>query len=70
MKDGAYVSDILPSVIESLCREPDRFRVSVLELDEEREKYLRGLHRIFTAGPEYEVPEADLVRLCHDALEA
>ena len=24
-KDGAYVADILPSVIESLCREPDRF---------------------------------------------
>ena len=70
MKDGAYVADILPSVIESLCREPDRFRVSVLELDAEREKYLRDLHRIFTAGPEYEVPEADLVRLCHDALEA
>ena len=70
MKDGGYVADILPSVIESLCREPDRFRVSVLELDDESEKYLRGLHRIFTAGPEYEVPEADLVRLCHDALEA
>ena len=70
MKDGAYVADILPSVIESLCREPERFRISVLELDEESEKYLRGLHRIFTAGPEYEVPEADLVRLCHDALEA
>ena len=30
-------------------------------------KYLRDLHRIFTAGPEYEVPEADLVRLCYDA---
>ena len=70
MKDGAYVPDILPSVIESLCREPDRFRVSVLELDDESEQYLRGLHRIFTAGPEYEVPEVDLVRLCHDALEA
>ena len=70
MKDGAYVADILPSVIESLCREPDRFRVSVLELDDESEKYLRGLHRIFTAGPEYEAQEADLVRLCHDALEA
>ncbi len=70
MKDGAYVADILPSVIESLCREPDRFRVSVLELDDESEKYLRGLHRIFPAGPEYEAPEADLVRLCHDALEA
>ena len=70
MKDGAYVADILPSVIESLCREPERFRVSVLELDEESEKYLRGLHRIFTSGPENEAPEADLVRLCHDALEA
>ncbi len=70
MKDGAYVSDILPSVIESLCREPDRFRVSVLELDAEREEYLRELHRLFTTGPEYEVPEADLIRLCHDALEA
>ena len=69
-KDGAYVADILPSVIESLCREPDRFRVSVLELDDESEKYLRGLHRIFTSDPEYEAPEADLVRLCHDALEA
>ena len=70
MKDGAYVADILPSVIESLCREPERFRISVLELDDESENYLRGLHGIFTAGPEYEVPEADLVRLCHDALEA
>ena len=70
MKDGAYVADILPSVIESLCREPDRFRVSVLELDEESEGYLRGLHRIFTADAEYEAPKADLVRLCHDALEA
>ena len=69
-KDGAYVSDILPSVVESLCREPDRFHVSVLELDVEREEYLRELHDIFTTGPEYEVPEADLVRLCHDALEA
>ncbi len=70
MKDGIYVSDILPSVIESLCREPDRFRVSVLRLDEEREEYLRELHDIFTTGPQYEVPEADLIRLCHDALEA
>ena len=69
-RDGAYVSDILPSVVESLCREPDRFHVSVLELDEEREEYLRKLHDIFTTGPQYEVPEADLVRLCHDALEA
>lgn len=70
MKEGAYVSDILPSVIESLCREPDRFRVSVLELGEEREKYLRELHHIFTTGPQHEVAEADLVRLCHDTLEA
>ena len=42
----------------------------MLELDDESEKYLRGLHRIFTPGQEYEAPEADLVRLCHDALEA
>ena len=40
MKDGVYVADILPSVVENLCREPHRFRVSVLELDAEREKYL------------------------------
>ena len=70
MKDGVYVADILPSVVESLCREPHRFRVSVLELDDEREKYLRELHKLFTTGPEYEVPEADLIRLCHDALES
>ena len=44
--------------------------MSVLELDAEREEYLRELHDIFTTGPQYEVPEADLVRLCHDALEA
>ena len=70
MEDGAYVPDILPSVIESLCREPDRFRVSVLVLDDECEKYLRELHRIFTTDPLYEAREADLVRLSHDALEA
>jgi hypothetical protein len=70
MKDGAYVADILPSEIESLCREPNRYRIQVIELHPQREEYLRGFHRVFSAGPEFEVPEQDLIRLCYDALEA
>ncbi len=69
-RDGHYVSDLLPSTIEEMFRSPARYRIAVLALDVTKTEYLRAFQRCFSAGPPYEVPEADLIRLCYDALEA
>lgn len=69
-KDGEYITDILPSVIEDLCRKPEAYRLIVLDLDETKLAYLREIHRLFSAAPTYEVAERDLIRLCYDAIEA
>mgnify|MGYP006423778777 CR=1 FL=1 len=70
MKGGEYITDILPSVIEDLCRKPEAYRLMVLDLDETKLAYLREIHRTFSAAPTYEVAERDLIRLCYDAIEA
>ena len=70
MRDGEYVTDILPSEIEQLCRNPDRYRVVVPDLDDEKLAYLRQVHALFANVESYEVAEGDLIRLCYDAVEA
>ena len=64
-----YVTDILPSVIEELCKKPDEFSLAVLNPNETKLKYLQGLHNCFSAVKSRRVPEADIIRLCYDAIE-
>lgn len=69
-RDGEYVIDILPSEIERLWKQPERYRLTVLDLDDGKLKYLRALQKKFSAVGTYEVSENELVRLCFDAIEA
>jgi len=69
-RNGAYVDDILPSEIEQLCRTPQHYRLTVLDMDDARTNYLRKLHRLFTSVKGYEAAENDLIRLCYDAIES
>jgi len=69
-KEGEFLSDILPSNIEDLCRHPNKYRVRVLDISGKKAEYLKRFHKLFSPVANYEVPNSDLVRLCFDALEA
>ena len=69
-KAGAYVSDILPSEIELLCQEPELYQLVVLDLNKAERTYLREFYRCFSSVAAEEIPEADLIRACFDALES
>lgn len=68
-RNGEYLTDLLPTDIEDLCKDVDSYRVTVLELDETKEEYLRGFHRHFSSVTTYEVPHNDLIRQCFDAVQ-
>jgi hypothetical protein len=67
---GSYVTDILPSVIEDLCRDPQSYRLLVLDLDETKLRYLRRLHRVFSPVTTHVVAETEIIRLCFDAIQS
>ena len=67
---GEYLNDLLPTHIEDICRNPDDYELTVLELDEKREKYLRKFHAYFSAVANYEIPHNDLIRQCFDAVQS
>jgi hypothetical protein len=69
-REGDYITDILPSVVEDLCKNPDGYRIHVLDLDDTKLKYLRRLHRTFSSVSTFQVPENDLIRMCFDAIES
>ena len=68
-RDGDYITDIIPSEIELLCREPDRYRVIVLDLKKSELAFLRKFHALFSGILNSDAPSADLIRLCYDALD-
>jgi hypothetical protein len=66
-RDGAYLRDILPSDIEEICADPQRFTVEIVRLDEAARAYLMALAADF--GAEADGVETDLVRAAFDAIE-
>ena len=69
-RDGEYITDILPSEIEQLSRQPDRYRVIVLDLKKNELVYLRKIYALFGVIANNEVSSTDLIRQCYDALDA
>jgi hypothetical protein len=63
------VTDVLPSEVEELCRQPEMYRLMVLDLDETRQAYLQGFHKCFNGDRIKKTKQADIIRLCFDALE-
>ena len=76
-KGGGYVSDILPSEIEQLYREPEKYEFIVFGIDQSKRNYLKTVHELFGAQTRsthvmkqcYSVTGNDLIRACYDALE-
>ena len=67
-KGGSYVSDILPSVIEQLCREPEEYEFIVLDIDQTKRDYLNAVLELFDTQARAATGN-DLIRACYDALE-
>ena len=67
-KGGGYVSDILPSEIEQLCREPEEYEFIVLDIDQTKRDYLNAVLKLFGSQARSATGN-DLIRACYDALE-
>ncbi len=67
-KGGGYVSDILPSEIEQLCREPKEYEFIVLDIDQTKRDYLNSVLELFDTQVRSATGN-DLIRACYDALE-
>ena len=65
---GSYVSDILPSEIEQLCREPEQYEFIVLDIDQTKRDYLNAVLELFDTQARSATGN-DLIRACYDALE-
>ena len=69
-RNGEYVGDILPSTVEDVCRNPEDYRFSVLDLGASECAYLRGVHELFSGTEGTSPADGDLVRLAFEAVEA
>ena len=67
-KGGGYVSDILPTEIEQLCREPEAYEFIVLDIDQTKRDYLNAVLELFGTQARSATGN-DLIRACYDALE-
>ena len=67
LRDGQYVSDILPSETEQRCREPERFQLRVLDVDDVRQAYLHSLTEVFSDARQNALTSSDLISNTHDA---
>ena len=68
-KGGGYVSDILPSEIEQLCREPKEYEFIVLDIDQTKRDYLNAVLELFDTQTRSATGN-DLIRACYDTLES
>lgn len=70
LKDGVYVEDILPTEIESIFRQPERYQLQVLGVDESKINYLQGFYKVFTGEDLNPANQADdLIRTCFEAFQ-
>jgi len=68
-RDGDYLTDILPSDIELLCKESESHELLVLDLDDIKRAYLEAFYTCFSTKAEPAISDSDLIRVCFDTLE-
>jgi len=66
---GEYIGDILPSVIEDLCRNASDYEVIVISLDSYTDGYLSSIRSIFL-GKQRVDPDTDAIRSTYDAIQS
>ena len=65
---GEYVPDILPSIIEDICKNPDSYSLRVYSLSENEEEFLRNIYSTFISEDASHAVQSDLIRLCYDVI--
>jgi hypothetical protein len=65
---GRFVDDLLPSVIEDIVKAPDDYRLDVVGLSAQEERYLAGVLDLFAPEGRPKEPQGDLLRACMDAV--
>lgn len=65
---GKYLTDILPSHIEDICRSPSNYTLCVLDIDQANIRYLEGILQLFSGTQKFDIRGSDLLRECYDAL--
>lgn len=68
-RKGQYLTDILPSTIENICRFPGEYDINIVDLDDKKREYLQSLLKLFSPTPDITQTENDYVRSCFDAIE-
>ena len=68
-RNQEYITDILPTVIEDVCRHPDEYELVVIELDEHIESYFGEIRSIFL-GQQRVDSDTDAVRATYDAIQS
>ena len=66
--DDRYVDDLTPTVVETICKEPERFSLRVIKLTKTQEGYLSDVFDMFAEGSKYGIEENDLLRACAEAI--
>ena len=66
---GQYVPDILPTVIEDLCRKPNDYELEVIRLEPDTEEYLASIRSVFQGSQRVDY-DTDAVRSTYDAIQS
>lgn len=64
-----FLGDLLPSIIEDVCRNPEDFILDVVALSEDQEEYLQEVLALFAAWSPSEGSGDDLIRQTFDAVQ-
>ncbi len=69
IQDGMYASDIRPTTIEDLCRDPRRFELRVTEVSDSRRQLLEGVCDLFRGRQVAAIDDPDLVRRAYELIQ-
>jgi hypothetical protein len=67
-REGTYVEDILPTVVEDICRNPEAYSLEVLSLSASQRKIIASIQDVFGGFDPAVTRQADLIRTCFDCL--
>src|SRR5262249_5901144 len=69
-REGDYVDDILPTVIEDICKRPATYTLEVLRLDDSQRRFLQGVLATFGDCDPAVTRQTDLIRTSFDCLRS
>ena len=67
-REGVYVDDILPTVVEDICRRPELYSLEVLGLSDKQREVLTAIQDVFGDFDPAVTRQSDVVRTAFDCL--